>query len=105
MIQTNITIFQTSVVEEEVHMTIVELCQAASTPADEIISWVAEGVLSPAGSSPEDWRFSGNSLRRARLAASLTKDLELNTPGVALALDLLEEIAELRARMHRSNLL
>lgn len=105
MIQTNITIFQTSVVEEEVHMTIVELCQAASTPADQIMSWVAEGVLSPAGSSPQDWRFSGNSLRRARLAAALTKDLDLNTPGVALALDLLEEIAELRARMQRSNLL
>ena len=63
------------------------------------MSWVSEGVLSPTGSSPQDWRFSGESLRRAKTAAHLTHDLELNTPGVALALDLLDEIAQLRARI------
>jgi chaperone modulatory protein CbpM len=67
------------------------------------MTWVSEGVLSPAGSSPEDWRlpedwrFSGDSLRRAKTAAHLTHDLELNVPWVALALDLLDEIAQLRA--------
>ena len=68
------------------------------------MSWVSEGVLSPAGSSPEDWRFSGESLRRAKTAARLTNDLELNTPGVALALDLLEEISRLRCQLNRENL-
>lgn len=99
MTQTNITWIEGSVVENEVYMTIVELSHASRTPQDLIMSWVSEGVLSPTGSSPQDWRFSGESLRRAKTAAHLTHDLELNTPGVALALDLLDEIAQLRARI------
>ena len=99
MTQTNITWIEGSVVENEVHMSIVELSHASRTPEDLIMSWVSEGVLSPTGSSPQDCRFSGESLRRAKTAAHLTHDLELNTPGVALALDLLDEIAQLRARI------
>lgn len=101
MSHTNITWIEGTVVESEVHMTIVELSHASRTPEDLIMTWVSEGVLSPAGSSPEDWRFGGDSLRRAKTAAHLTHDLELNVPGVALALDLLEEITQLRARLPR----
>jgi chaperone modulatory protein CbpM len=104
MSQTQITWIEGSVVEEEVHMSIVEISQATRAPEELIMSWVSEGVLSPAGSSPEDWRFSGESLKRAKTAAHLTHDLELNTPGVALALDLLEEISRLRNQLLRQNL-
>jgi chaperone modulatory protein CbpM len=104
MNQTNITWIEGSVVENEVHMSIVELSHASRTPQELIMSWVTEGVLSPLGTSPEDWRFSGDSLRRAKTAAHLTHDLELNVPGVALALDLLEEITQLRARLQHQNL-
>ncbi|WP_330831798.1 chaperone modulator CbpM [Polynucleobacter hirudinilacicola] len=100
MTELNATWIEASVVENEVHMSIVELSHASRTPQELIMSWVSEGVLSPAGSSPEEWRFSGDSLRRAKTAAHLTHDLELNVPGVALALDLLDEIAQLRARLN-----
>ncbi|QWD77417.1 chaperone modulator CbpM [Polynucleobacter sp. MWH-Svant-W18] len=103
MTQMNTTWIEASVVENEVHMSIVELSHAARTPQELIMSWVSEGVLSPLGSSPEDWRFSGDSLRRAKTAAHLTHDLELNVPGVALALDLLDEIAQLRSRLLRES--
>ncbi|MBU3605224.1 MerR family transcriptional regulator [Polynucleobacter sp. MWH-Creno-3A4] len=103
MTQINTTWIEASVVENEVHMSIVELSHAARTPQELIMSWVSEGVLSPLGSSPEDWRFSGDSLRRAKTAAHLTHDLELNVPGVALALDLLDEIAQLRSRLLRES--
>jgi len=96
---TNITWIEGSVVENEIHMSIVELSHASRTPQEMIMSWVTEGVLSPSGSSPEDWRFGGDSLRRAKTAAHLTHDLELNVPGLALALELLDEIAELRTRI------
>jgi len=104
MTQTQITWIEGTVVEDEVHMSIVELSQASRTPEDLIMAWVSEGVLSPAGSSPQDWRFSGDSLRRAKTAAHLSHDLELNTPGVALALDLLDEITSLRNQLRRENL-
>ena len=103
MTQTHITWIEGSIVEHDVHMTIVELAQATQTPEDLIMAWVSEGVLSPAGASPEDWRFSGNSLQRAKTAARLMHDLELNLPGVALALNLLEELDQLRGQLHLAN--
>ena len=103
MTQTHITWIEGSIVEHDVHMTIVELAQATQTPEDLIMAWVSEGVLSPAGGSPQDWRFSGNSLQRAKTAARLMRDLELNLPGVALALNLLEELDMLRSQLHLAN--
>jgi len=101
MNQTNMTSIEGRVVEEQVQLTLVELCQACSAEEEHVLTWVFEGVLEPVGESPQDWRFSGESLRRARLALRLSRDLEINPPGVALALDLLDEIAELRARLQR----
>ena len=102
MNQTNMTLIEGRVVEEQVQLTLVELCQACSAEQEHVLTWVFEGVLEPVGDSPQDWRFGGESLRRARLALRLSRDLEINPPGVALALDLLDEIAALRARLQRA---
>lgn len=90
-----------SVIEEESYLTLVELCQASRASEEHVMAWVFEGVLEPVGETPQDWRFTGQSLRRARLALSFSLDLEINPAGVALALDLLDEIAALRARLQR----
>lgn len=102
MNQTHMTFIQGPVVEEEVYLTLVELCQACNAETAHVEAWVWEGVLEPAGDSPQNWRFGGESLRRARLALRLSRDLEINPPGVALALDLLDQIAELQARLQRA---
>jgi len=101
MSTTNTQPAQGVIVEEEVHLTLVELCQASSASEEYVVAWVYEGVLEPIGEAPEDWRFTGQSLRRARLAWWLTRDLELNPPGVAMALELLDEIAALKAHLKR----
>ena len=96
-----VSLVQGPVAEEQVQLTLVELCQACSAEEEHVTAWVFEGVLEPVGESPGEWRFGGESLRRARLALRLSRDLEINAAGVALALDLLDEIAELRARLQR----
>jgi len=101
MNQDNMTSMRGLVVEEEVQLTLVELCQACGTEREHVLAWVFEGVLEPVGDSPQRWRFCGDSLRRARLARRLSFDLEINPPGVALAVDLLDEIAALRTRLQR----
>lgn len=90
-----------SVVEEEVELTTVELVRACRTTEQQIELWVAEGVLQPTGPGRDGWRFPGESLARMRLASRLMHDLEINTAGVALALDLLDRIAELESRLRR----
>lgn len=104
MSQTNNVYLQGTVVEEHHMLTIGELCQACNADVAHVHVWVTEGVLDPVGESPEAWRFVGESLRRARLAQRLSTDLEINPSGVALALDLLDEIAELKAQLRRTNL-
>jgi chaperone modulatory protein CbpM len=90
-----------SVVEDELTLTTIELSRAGQASAAHIELWVSEGVLQPSGASPEQWRFSGRALSRVRVAMRLSRDLEINSPGVALALDLLDEIAALEARLLR----
>ena len=92
-----------SVVEEDMTLTAVELCRAAGASESHLALWIAEGVLEPTGGAPTEWRFAGASLRRVRVAMRLTRDLDVNPPGVALALDLLDEIEALEARLRRGS--
>lgn len=90
------------VVEDDLQMSLAELARACRAQEEQIRVWVVEGVLQPIGDSPPTWRFAGASLRRAKLAITLTRELEINTPGVALALDLMDEIEDLRQRLRRA---
>ncbi|HZD52035.1 MAG TPA: chaperone modulator CbpM, partial [Woeseiaceae bacterium] len=63
-----------------------------------VIEMVEEGVIEPAGGKHAEWLFPGHSLVRARAALRLVRDLDLNWPGAALALDLLEELQRLQQR-------
>jgi len=96
------TLYTVDVVEDDVHLTLVELCRACRAQEELVRSWVVEGVLVPVGASPAEWRFAGASLRRARMAITLSRELEINTPGVAFALDLMDEIEALKSSLRRS---
>ena len=90
--------------DERVELTLVDFCRASSAGVEQVHLWVLEGVLEPRGSTPQDWRFPTSALRRARVAVRLTRDLDVNAPGVALALDLMDEIDALQARLRRAGL-
>ena len=86
-------------IDDDTVLTLVELCRACEAETGFIVELVAEGVLEPSGDEPLAWRFSGAELRRARLAARLRRDLDLDVTGVALGVQLVEEIRELRAEL------
>ena len=92
------------VLDDGVELTLVELCRASRAGEEQVRLWVLEGVLTPRGAAPEDWRFAPAALRRARRARALMQDLEINAAGVALALDLMDEIEALRASLRRAGL-
>ena len=87
------------ILEEQTQLTLVDLCGACAVHAERIIELVDVGVLEPAGREPAHWRFGGASLHRAHAALRLQRDLEINLAGVALALELLDEIVSLRMRL------
>ena len=45
------------------------------------------------------WRFTGLHLRHARVAIRLQRDLGVNAAGAALALQLMDELDTVRARL------
>jgi chaperone modulatory protein CbpM len=85
--------------EEEMALTLEELSRSSGARVEWLVELVQEGALEPEGAAPSDWRFAGTSLRRARVAWHLTRDLQLNTAGAALALELLDEIHALRLKL------
>jgi chaperone modulatory protein CbpM len=89
-----------TVIEEDC-LSLGQLCRACGVPADWVISLVEESIIEPQGDEISRWRFSGNSLVRARSALRLQRDLGVNLAGVALALDLLEEIERLRLHVNQ----
>ena len=90
-----------SLLDEQIELSMSEICRVCNRHAVWIIELVEEGVLDPIGSEPNQWRFSGSSLQKAHTAMRLERDLGLNLAGIALVLDLLDELGSLRERLYR----
>ncbi|MDD4906552.1 MAG: chaperone modulator CbpM [Methylobacter tundripaludum] len=89
----------TGTVIEDDSLTLEQLCHACGVHADWVISLVEESIIEPEGDDMHLWRFSGTCLVRVRSALRLQHDLGVNLAGIALALDLMEELENLRAQL------
>ena len=85
--------------EEYAILSVDELSRLCAVDRTYIVELVEEGVLSVIEVDAVEWRFEGAALRRARTALRLQRDLEINMPGVALALQLIEQIDRLRGEL------
>lgn len=86
------------ILEEEQIISLAELCQCCSLPEEQLIIMVDHGIIEPLEPSVSisHWQFSGNSLLRVQTALRLQRDLDVNLAGAVLAVELLDEIKELR---------
>ena len=90
------------ILEEQTGLTLTEVCQACAVRVEFIVGLVDEGVLEPLGREPHRWRVTGIHVRRATVALRLQRDLGVNRAGAALALQLLDEIEILQARLRKT---
>lgn len=86
------------ILEDENPLSIEELCRLCAVERQFILELADEGVLETQPSA--GLHFVGRSLRRARLAGRLRRDLGVNAAGAALVIELLERI-EVLERVHR----
>jgi len=90
--------------DEQTELTIIDLCFACSSSEDWIVELVEEGAIEPVnlqtiGKQYTQWIFTPDSLQKVRTAKRLQRDLNVNLAGIALALNLLEQIERLEAKL------
>jgi len=94
--------------DEQLRLTLQEMCRICGIHAEYLMELVDEGIIAPqppgrrrmprVPRATHNWRFDGIAVVRVQRAMRLQQDLGVNLPGVALALDLLEEMERLRQR-------
>lgn len=92
------------VLDETVTLTLAEFSAVCRVREQQIVEFVEEGILEADIQRPRIWYLQATQLRRAHRAIRLQRDLDINVAGVALVLDLLDQIEELRARLDVSRL-
>jgi chaperone modulatory protein CbpM len=84
------------VLEDSYMVTLDDLCRSCAVEKKTVTLLVSEGILDPVGVEVEHWQFSVGSLRRVKTAIHLQRDLGVNLAGAALALELLDQITDLK---------
>jgi len=84
--------------------TLSEVCERCGAPAEIIIEMVEYGIISPiaapiSAQPKSHWQFNVSALTRLHRAQRLRVDLELDLPGLALSLELLDEIDGLKQQI------
>lgn len=84
------------------HLSFQDLCRSAELPEQTLAELVEYGIVEPqlmgaGGQAPQDWWFDAAALASAKRATRLRRDLDIEWAGVALALQLLGELDQLRA--------
>lgn len=76
-----------------------ELCHVCGVSAELVIDLVEEGILEPTAYDRAGPIFPAVAVRRVRVVRRLQRDLGVNHAGAGLALELLDELHALRARV------
>ncbi len=87
-----------TILDEDMECSLHELCVICNIPAELVHEMIDEGLIRPRGPEPMQWRFTAIEIRRVQTSLRLQRDLRVNLPGCALALDLLEELEEMKRR-------
>ena len=87
--------------DDSVEFSLTEVCAACRVSEELVVEIVAEGIVEPVGINRAQWRFTGLAVARIQRVIRLQHEFDVNLPGAALALELLEEVERLR-RARRS---
>lgn len=86
-------------IEETTSISFIEVCHKYNIPQELLVEMVEHGLFPDQPTDIKKIALDQKALRRIESAFRLHRDLEINLPGVALALDLLEEIEAMRQEL------
>lgn len=82
-------------------LSLAELCRCCAIPAEQVLIMVEQGIIEPQETriTTSRWVFASPQILRLKAAIRLQHDLGINIAGAALALDLLDEVKQLRQQL------
>jgi chaperone modulatory protein CbpM len=87
--------------EERGMLTLPELAQCSGLSEHVLRDLVALGALEPVDVAASEWNFAARCIIAARAASRLRHDFELDVPGLALVMSLLDRVEELESELTR----
>lgn len=87
------------IIDEHTLLSYSEFQQATSADEAFIVELIEHAFIAPQGSSPNEWRFDAECLRRTKLALRFYRDLEVNVAGIALIVELMAELEQVRREL------
>ena len=78
-----------------------DICESCGLSESKIITYIEEGVVEVEGDDLKLWRFSELSIVQIQRAHRLERDLRLNPAGVALTIELMSQIEDLKNQLKR----
>jgi chaperone modulatory protein CbpM len=96
---TTIEFHAVEIVDDAAPMHVAELLACAHVEQRFLVDMVEAGIVTPRGTSAEQWTFVRGDLRKVRTARRLMVDLDINPAGAALILELLDERNTLLRRL------
>ena len=76
-----------------------DLCDRCGVTVTVIEEFIDLGIIEPDHTARGEYKFSTENYLRLRKALRIQRDLAVNPPGVALAMDLLDEVDILRRQL------
>ena len=89
-------IYEVEILHEGDGYTLRELCQRINLEEAFVVQCVDYGIAEVVGASPGQWQFSPAAIPRLQRAWRLQRDLDINFTGMGVALNLLDDIEDLR---------
>lgn len=88
-----------TIIDSSTQLNLDEFAKACGQPCDWVVALVEHSILEKPDNQPEYWQFVGEELARARRAWRLQRDFDANLTAVAVMLDLLDEVNQLRTQV------
>ncbi|MBW4934230.1 chaperone modulator CbpM [Marinobacter sp. F4206] len=93
------------IVEQQATFTLREICERGDCHAELVLKMVSYGIIEPVEALEHEevrnWEFDLTALLRLQKAMRLQRDLKMNLPGLAMSLELLDEVDTMRREIGR----
>lgn len=93
------TMITSVLVDETIQLTFIEVCHHHHIKEETLLDMLEQGLLADITEPHKNLVFKGRDLQRIFSACRLHRDLGINSPGVILALELLDELDSLNQQL------